>query len=257
MQERPLESATRKMNSSTDRPLDAARERPGNMILAQLPPADYAVLAKALVPVDLPAGFILSEPGQPIDAIYFPVSGLVSIDAVTRHGESVQIGVIGREGLAGLCGLLGHPQMMHAVVVQSSGAGLRTRTSILREEFEKCGAMTHLIHAFMYMQMTQMAQSVLCNRLHPVERRLARWLLTSADRLERETLQMTQESLAQMLGARRSTVTVAAGGLQDAGLIDYRRGRITITNRTGLEAVACECYAAVRATYEMMLPKGL
>jgi CRP-like cAMP-binding protein len=227
------------------------------MILAQLPSADYWALAKALVPVDLPVGMTLSEPGRPIESVYFPVSGLVSIDALTSRGESVQIGVIGREGLAGVCGLLGRPQMMHAVVVQTAGAGLRGRTSVIREEFQRGGAFTQLVHDFLYMQMTEMAQSVLCNRLHQVERRLARWLLTSSDRLQCETLQITQESMAQMLGARRSTVTVAAGGLQDARLIDYRRGRITIVDRAGLEGVACECYADVRTIYDRMLPKGI
>ena len=232
-----------------------AAARPRNAMLSQLPPAEYGALMKSAVPVDLPAGFRMSEPGQPVEAVYFPVSGLVAIDALTTAGESVQIALMGREGMAGYCGLLGQPQMMHTVCVQSPGTGLRVRMPVAREEFQKGGMFTHLVHAYLYMQMSLMAQSVLCNRLHSVERRLARWLLTSADLLESSSLYMTQEALAQMLGSRRSTVTVAAGELQEAGLVDYKRGKIRVLNRPGLEEVACECYRVVRSTYDRMLPK--
>jgi CRP-like cAMP-binding protein len=127
--------------------------------------------------------------------------------------------------------------------------------SILREEFLKGGVLAGLVHDFVYLQMVQMTQSVLCNRLHPVEARLARWLLTSADRSESEQLMLTQEFLAQMLGARRSTVTVAAGALQRQGMIDYKRGKIRIVNRPALECVTCECYQIVRTAYDRVLPR--
>jgi CRP-like cAMP-binding protein len=230
----------------------AARSR--NYILAQMPESQFHHLAKFLVPVDLPLGLHLSQPHQEIENIYFPTSGLISTDALTESGDSVEVGVIGREGFSGVVGLMGYPQMAHSVIMQGSGAGYRLRMSLFREEFLKGGILAQLVHSFLYMQMTQMTQSVLCNRLHPVEARLARWLLTSADRLESELLQLTQEFLAQMLGSRRSTVTVAAGSLQRAGWIDYTRGRIQITNRVGLESAACECYRIVRTTYDRMLP---
>jgi CRP-like cAMP-binding protein len=229
--------------------------RPRNYILSRLPDEQYQGLIRFLVPVDLPINMRLSLPNQAVEYMYFPVSGLISTDALTEKGESVEVGLIGREGFSGLAGLLGHPQMSHAVVIQGSGSGFRVRTSTMREEFLKGGLLAQMVYDFMYMQTAQMTQSVLCNRLHQVEARLARWLLTSADRTEADELMLTQEFLAQMLGSRRSTVTVAAGELQRLGAIDYSRGRIRLTDRKALEGKACECYSIVRSVYERMLPK--
>ncbi len=229
--------------------------RPRNYILSRMPEANFAALAKFLVPVELPLHFALSRPNQEIEHLYFLTSGLISTDALTEGGDSIEVGVTGREGFSGVNGLLGHPQMSHSVVMQGGGYGFRIRLAVFREEFLKGGPLAQLVYSFLYMQMTQMTQSILCNRLHPVEARLARWLLTSADRMESETLQLTQEFMAQMLGSRRSTVTVAAGGLQRAGLIDYSRGRIRLTNRDGLEGAACECYRIVKTTYDRLLPR--
>jgi CRP-like cAMP-binding protein len=228
-------------------------QRQRNIILNQLPEAEYEALAKFLVPVELPLGKRLSEPNQPIEYIYFLNTGLISTDAMTEKGETVEVGVIGREGFAGLPALLDQPQMLHMVVMQGSGDGLRVRSSIVRDLFLKGGEMQRLVHAFAYLQLVQVTQSVLCNRMHEVEGRLARWLLTSSDRMETESLHLTQEFLAQMLGVQRSTVTVAAGELQRRGLIAYSRGRLNILDRTVLSAVACECYGIVRASYERIL----
>ena len=215
-----------------------------------MPEEQYRAIARLLVPCDMPLGMQLSTPNATIDYVYFPVSGLVSVDALTDSGESVEVGVIGREGMTGTCGLLGHRMMSHSVIMQGAGSGLRIRLGALREEFLKGGGFTQLVYSFLYMQTVQMSQSVLCNRLHPVEKRMSRWLLTAADRTQSETLQLTQEFLAQMLGSRRSTVTVAAGQLQREGLIDYTRGRVRLVNRPGLEAKACECYHIVRSVYD-------
>ena len=227
--------------------------RPRNLILAQLPDAEYDTLAKFLVPVDLPLEMRLSEPNEPIEYIYFLNSGLISTDALTEKGESVEVGVIGREGFAGLPALLDQPQMLHTVLMQGVGEGLRIRSSILRDQFVKGGVLQRLVHAFAYLQLVQTTQSVLCNRMHEVDARLARWLLTSADRMESESLHLTQEFLAQMLGVQRSTVTVAAGELQRAGIIEYSRGKINIVNRAALNKVACECYRIVTASYKRIL----
>jgi CRP-like cAMP-binding protein len=227
--------------------------RPRNLILAQLPDAEYEPLAKFLVPVDLPLEMRLSEPNEPIEYVYFLNSGLISTDALTEKGESVEVGVIGREGFAGLPALLDQPQMSHSVMMQGSGEGLRIRSSILRDQFLKGGMLQRLVHAFAYLQLVQVSQSVLCNRMHEVDARLARWLLTSADRMESESLNLTQEFLAQMLGVQRSTVTVAAGELQRAGLIGYSRGKIHILDRPKLIKTACECYQIVSASYQRVL----
>jgi CRP-like cAMP-binding protein len=227
--------------------------RTRNIILAQLPEDEYEALAKFLMPVDLPLGKQLSEPNLPIEYVYFLNSGLISTDALTEKGESVEVGVIGREGFAGLPALLGQPQMSHSVLIQGIGEGLRIRSSIVRDEFLKGGTFQQIVHAFTYLHMVQVTQSVLCNRMHEVDARLARWLLTSADRMESESLNLTQEFLSQMLGVQRSTVTVAAGQMQRAGLIGYSRGRINIMNRPALTRVACECYYIVSEAYRRIL----
>jgi CRP-like cAMP-binding protein len=227
--------------------------RPRNLILRQLPDGDFASLAKFLTPIDLPLGMLLSEPNVPIEYVYFLNSGLVSTDALTEKGESVEVGVIGREGFAGLPALLDQPQMCHSVMIQGIGDGLRIRSSIVRDEFIKGGALQRMVHAFAYLQLVQISQSVLCNRMHEVDARLARWLLTSADRMESESLNLTQKFLAQMLGVQRSTVTVAAGELQRAGMIGYSRGKINILDRSALTKTACECYSIVSSSYERVL----
>jgi CRP-like cAMP-binding protein len=230
--------------------------RPRNIILSQLPQDEYEALARHLVPVDLPLERRLSEPNQPIEFIYFLNTGLISTDAVTVKGEQVEVGLIGREGFSGLPALLNQPQMSHSVIMQGSGEGLRIRSALARAEFLKGGTFQHLVHAFAYLQMVQITQSVLCNRMHEVEARLARWLLSSADHMESELLHLTQEFLSQMLGVQRSTVTVAAGELQRNGYIGYSRGRIRILDRVGLAAKACECYGIVNASYDRVLRKG-
>ena len=234
--------------------MDAARPR--NILLAQLPADEYAALARHLVPVDLPLEKRLSEPNQPIEFIYFLNTGLISTDVVTEKGEQVEVGLIGREGFSGLAALLDQPQMSHSVIMQGSGEGLRIRSALVRAEFLKGGMLQRLVHAFAYLQLVQITQSVLCNRMHEVEARLARWLLSSADRMESEFLHLTQEFLSQMLGVQRSTVTVAAGELQRNGYIGYSRGLIHILDRPGLIGKACECYGIVNASYDRLLQKG-
>ena len=240
--------------TTTSTPLNPTRPR--NLILSQLPADEYAALAKHLVPVDLPLDKRLSEPNQPIEFIYFLNTGLISTDAVTLKGEQVEVGVIGREGFSGLPALFDQPQMSHSVIIQGSGEGLRVRSSQIRNEFLKGGMLQKLVYTFSYLQLVQITQSVLCNRMHEVEARLARWLLTSADRMESEFLHLTQEFLSQMLGVQRSTVTVAAGELQRNGLIGYSRGRIHILDRPGLAARACECYGIVNMSYDRILKKN-
>jgi CRP-like cAMP-binding protein len=229
--------------------------RPRNLILSQLPADEYAALAKHLVPVELPLNKRLSEPNLPIEFLYFIDSGLISTDAVTVKGEQVEVGLIGREGFSGLPALFDQPQMSHSVIMQGSGEGLRIRSSVVRTEFLKGGMLQRLVYTFAYLQLVQITQSVLCNRMHEVEARLARWLLASADRMESEFLHLTQEFLSQMLGVQRSTVTVAAGELQRNGMIGYSRGRIHILDRPRLASKACECYSIVNASYNRILKK--
>jgi CRP-like cAMP-binding protein len=227
--------------------------RPDNYILANLPEREYAQLSKSLVRVDLPIGFQFASAGDHTDYIYFPTAGVVSTTAVTSAGEVVEIGMTGGDGLIGIQALLGQTESKHSIVMQIAGQGLRTKVSVARELIAEQGQFTELFYENVHLQMLQMGQSALCNRLHEVKARLARWLLTASDRNRSEQLGLTQEFLSQMLGSRRSTVTVMAGELQREGLIEYTRGKISITNREDLEHVACECYQIVSSAYKKAL----
>jgi len=240
-------------DSTTPRTLAATR----NLILAGLPAEQLAVLAPHLEFMDLPQGYVLVKPDTRTEFLYFLEHGLASTDAITQNGRSVEVGVTGREGVVGFHVLLGQPKVSHLTLMQGAGAGYRIRASILRPEFEKGGEFLRLFHAFLYSHIIQVSQSVLCNRLHEVESRLARWLLMASDHTETDHLVLTQEFIAQMLGSTRSTVTITAGELQDRGVIDYSRGKIRILDRPGLEKIACECYAVVRTQYESAQPRML
>jgi CRP-like cAMP-binding protein len=224
-----------------------------NAMLGQLPGDEYEALAKSMVEVELPLNKTLSEPNELIEYVYFLNRGLISTDAMTQSGESVEVGVIGREGFSGLPALLNQPQMSHAVMVQGSGSGMRVRSGVVRDLFLRGGVFQAMVHNFAYLQMIQTSQSVLCNRMHTVDQRLARWLLTSADRMESEELHLTHEFLSQMLGVQRSTVTVAAGDMQRQELIGYSRGKIHLLDRPRLMRVACECYGIVSSAYTRLL----
>jgi CRP-like cAMP-binding protein len=237
-------------------PSETSSTRPRNLILSQLPADEYAALAKHLVPVDLPLEKQLSEPNQPIEFVYFLNTGLISTDAVTIKGEQVEVGLIGREGFSGLPALLDQPQMSHWSSCRAQAKVCASARPACAAEFLKGGTLQKLVHAFAYLQLVQITQSVLCNRMHEVEARLARWLLSSADRMESEFLHLTQEFLSQMLGVQRSTVTVAAGELQRNGMIGYSRGRIHILDRPGLASKACECYGIVNASYNRLLKRA-
>lgn len=227
--------------------------RPDNYILANLPEVEYAKLSKSLVRVDLPLGFQFVNAGDFADYVYFPTAGVVSTTAVTGVGEIVEIGMTGSDGMVGIQALLGNTESKHSIVMQIAGQGLRTKVQIAKDLIAENGRFTELFYENVSLQMLQMGQSALCNRLHEVKARLARWLLTAADRNRSEQLGLTQEFLSQMLGSRRSTVTVMAGELQREGLIEYSRGKILITNREDLTHVACECYQIVSSAYKKAL----
>jgi len=229
---------------------------PRNHFLASLPPTEFERIANKLVYVDMPQGMLLSEPDEPIAYLYFPEHGLISTNATTPAGESIEVGMIGREGFSGVAALLGQPEMQHTVVVQTPGDGYRLRSSLMLEELRQSPVLRAMVDNFLYVQMVTATQSVLCARLHGLQQRLARWLLTAADRSETENLQLTQEYMARMLGSRRSTVTVTAQALQEAGMIEYRRGRVTIVDRPKFETAACECYSIVKASHDRLVPKA-
>lgn len=224
-------------------------ERTGNHLLDRLTDQEWTIIAPLLEEVDMPLGMKLTKPETPVEFVYFPARGAISTVATTSRGESVEVYLAGREGFSGMAALFNLPELAHGVVVQVGGHGYRLRAAAFRNAVHTIPGLRELVYRTIYLRTVLSTQSVLCNRLHEVEQRLARWLLTLADRVESEQIQVTQEYIAEMLGARRSTVTVAAGILQDRGLISYSRGRVSILDRPRTAATACECYSIVRAAY--------
>jgi CRP-like cAMP-binding protein len=225
-----------------------------NQLLTVLPEADWLRWEPHLEPVELPLGQVLYESGRTLSHVYFPSTAIVSLLYVMENGASAEIAVVGREGLVGISLFMGGESTPSRAVVQSAGTGVRLPSAFIKEEFNRSGAVMHLLLRYTQALITQMAQTAVCNRHHTLDQQLCRWLLLSLDRLHGDELVMTQELIANMLGVRREGVTEAALKLQRIGLIRYARGHITVVDRPGLEARTCECYAVVKKEYDRLLP---
>jgi CRP-like cAMP-binding protein len=228
-----------------------------NRLLAALPDAEYARWLPHLELVDMPLGEVLFESGSPLSQVFFPVTAIVSLLYVMENGASAEIAVVGHEGIVGISLFMGGGSTPSRAVVQSAGIGFRLRANRLMKEFNRSGPVLHLLLRYTQALITQMAQTAVCNRHHSLDQQLCRWLLLSLDRLDSQELIMTQALIANMLGVRREGVTEAAGHLQEAGLIRYRRGRVRVLDRPGLEQRTCECYAVVKREYDRLLPDKL
>jgi CRP-like cAMP-binding protein len=215
-------------------------------LLAVLPEAESRRLLPHMELVSLPLGKALYESGDQLNHVYFPTTSIVSLLYELENGSSAEIAVVGKEGIVGIALFMGGDAMPNRAVVQSAGHAYRLQGQRLKEEFNRGGALQHLLLRYTLAMLTQMAQTAVCNRHHSVDQQLCRWLLLSLDRLPTMELVMTQELIANMLGVRREGVTEAAGKLQKDGLIRYGRGRITVLDRPGLEKRVCECYGVVR-----------
>lgn len=224
-----------------------------NRLLAFLPAAEMHRLAPHLSPVTFRQGQLLHDALQPVDTVYFIEEGLCSIVAVMENGSSVEVGIIGHEGFVGLPAVLSAGSSPNRSIIQISGHGFAIHAETLRRQ---CSEGSSHLHAALlraaYGLLTQTEQTAACNRLHDVEKRLARWLLMCHARVQTNRLAITHELLGVMLGTRRSTVSIAAGKLHKAGLIEYSRGYVTIQNRRGLEAAACECYRTLMNEYSRL-----
>ena len=216
-----------------------------NEILLALPRKESDALLADLEFVNLQTHAVLNEMGEPIEHCYFVNSGLISIVNVMRDGKSVEVGVTGKEGFVGLPMVVGLTTSSTRAVTQVAGSAFRISVNALERMLPKSPQLEKLLNRFSQMLGLQSTQVAACNRLHEVDQRLARWLLMSQDRLGGEVVPLTQEFLAHMLGTRRASVTVAAGGLQKQGLIQYTRGSVTIVDRLRLESAACECYETI------------
>lgn len=225
-----------------------------NLLLASVPSSDLERWLPHLELVEMPLGQVLYESGCLLSHVYFPTTAIVSLLYVLENGATAEISVVGFEGLVGISLFMGGDTTTSRAVVQAAGQGYRLRANLMMQEFNRAGPVLHLLLRYTQALITQMSQTAVCNRHHSLIQQLCRWLLLTLDRLSGPEVVITQELISSMLGVRREGVTEAAGQLQDAGLIRYRRGRITVLDRPGLEQRSCECYAVLKQEYDRLLP---
>jgi CRP-like cAMP-binding protein len=228
-----------------------------NRLLAALPNGSYRRLFPNLECGSFSLGRTLYEPGEHLEYIYFPTSCIVSLLYTMENGATAEMGLTGNEGAVGIALFMGGMTTPNRAVVQVAGDSVMLKTKILQDEFERGGPLQQLLLRYTQALITQISQTAVCNRLHPLEKRLCRWLLLIRDRVESDELRMTQEFLSNMLGVRREGVTYAAHRLREKGFVRYARGQIIIRNRRGLEDSACECYRVVKNEYDRLLGRVL
>lgn len=228
---------------------------PGNLLLASLKPQDRALLEPHLEVIEMHRGDVLFEPGEDVALTHFPSAGsMISLVLLTQDDHAIEVATIGQEGAVGGIVSAGHKPAFARSVVEIGGVGLRMDTEHLEEAKKQSHSLRDLFSRYADVLLAQTLQSVACNALHTIEERCCRWLLATQDRVATRDLPVTQEFLAELLGVQRTTVSAAAQALQKRGLIQYRRGQITIADRAGLEEAACECYAAVEKHFRAVLP---
>ena len=228
-----------------------------NRLLTAFGDAAMSALSANISEVSLTVGRIIAEAGDPVVNVYFPSSGVVSIITSMQDGGRVESLTIGREGAVGLLGAFGYPRFTSRGLVQISGAGLRIDARALRDAANSFPTIRKTVIRYAQVSEAQLHQSAACNALHSIEARLCRWLLTCEDRVGDTILPLTQEFMAMMLGVQRTSVTTAAQALQRRGLIEYRRGRITILDRAGMEHISCECYRTIETIYDDIFNEGV
>ena len=192
------------------------------------------------------------ESGQPIQYLYFPLTGVISIVSVTQDGRSVEIATVGNEGVVGLPLFLGSQTVLGQAYAQVPGESLRVKAAIFQREVRKSRPLTTILHLYTHALLVQISQGMVCNRIHSVTERCARWLLMTHDRVRMDSFMLTQESLGYMLGVRRTGASEVASALRKRGLIDYSRGSVQVRNRRGLESVSCECYRVVKREFDRL-----
>lgn len=234
-------------------PEDASLTVPLNRLLASLPKEVYQRLVPHFRVVHLELGQVLHEPNETVVMVYFPNQAMVSLVKVMENGATIEAGVVGNDGIVGYPVFLGGKSSASRAVVQIPGDAIAIDAAVLKTEFNRGGALQQRLLLYSQALIAQISQTAACNRFHPIEERLARWLLQSQDASQSTNLELTQDFLASMLGTRRASITLAAGKLQQAGLIHYSRGVIQILDRAALETTACECYEVVQAEYARLL----
>jgi len=224
-----------------------------NQLIAALPIEIYERILPYLEEISMPLGQVLYESGSQLKYAYFPTTAIISMHYVLENGASTEISGVGNEGVLGVALFMGGNTTSSLATVQTAGQGYRLKRQLMIDEFNQAGPMMHLMLRYTQALITQISQTAVCNRHHSIEQQLCRWLLLTLDRLPTQELTITQELIASMLGVRREGITEAAGNLQRAGFISYRRGHITVLNRLGLESRSCECYNVVKKEFHRLL----
>ncbi|MDQ6684636.1 MAG: Crp/Fnr family transcriptional regulator [Pseudomonadota bacterium] len=243
------------MSALPKQPMDGPGSGPGNHLLAAMPEAEYRRWAHQLDWVDMELGQVICEPGADPTFAYFPVTAIVSLLYVMRDGESAEIALVGNDGLVGIALFMGGNSSTIRAVVQSAGKGYRLPASALAAEVARGGATLRLLLLYIQSLLTQMTQTAACNKHHSLNQQFCRWLLLSFDRLQGDEMVMTQKLIAKMLGVDVGKVAVTATALQASGAVHYRDGRVTLLDRTILEAASCECYGVVKRECDRLLPR--
>lgn len=226
---------------------------PANRLLAKLPKKEYQQLLPQLRSTTLTFGEVLYNPGDTIKYVYFPNDAIISLLSAVGERSTLEVGMVGNEGMAGLPVFMGVNVSSTQALVQASGSAMRMTSAAVRNETKRLGSLHRLLHRYSHSLMTQISQSSACNRFHNVDSRLARWLLMTHERVVADEFRLTQDFMSHMLGVRREGVNKAAGALQTRNLIRYTRGVIEVLDRPGLEAVACGCYALIKAESDSYL----
>ena len=224
-----------------------------NYLLAAVQADEFERLKPHLELVQMPLGSVLYESGSRLQHAWFPTTAIVSLQYIMEDGASTEIAGVGNEGVLGVSLFMGGAATPSRAIVQTGGCGYRIKAGSVLEEFNRTESLQRLSLLYIQALITQMSLTVVCNRHHSIEQQLCRWLLLTIDRLTSNELIMTQELIASMLGVRREGITEAAGNLKDAGFINYRRGHITVLNRSGLETLSCECYKVVKKEFDCLL----
>jgi CRP-like cAMP-binding protein len=226
-----------------------------NQLLAALPDREFEKILPALESVTLKLGEVLWEAEEQNQYIYFPTTAMICLLYETESGQSIEVGMIGRQGLVGIATFMGEASLSNRVVVQRAGVAFRMRGADVMEEFSESGDFKDILMCYTQSLITQISQTAICNRLHTVEQQLCRWLLMNYDHQQTTTFIMTHDQISRLLGVRRESVSLAASHLHERGLIECTRGKITMLDRDGILAVACECYEVVKTQYDRMLSK--
>ena len=241
-------------NRSKGAPVSTGGMQTPNQLLAGLPDAEWVRLSPMLNTVSLSSGQPVYASGAPLRHVYFPLSGIVALHAITESGDSSVLSLVGREGVIGVSSFMGGQSTNSHATVMADGQFLRMRAEDLLQAFEQSAPLSHLLLRYTQALITQMAQTAVCNRHHTLEKAFSRCLLLCLDRLPGHELHLTHEQAAHLLGVRREGVSEAASRLQRQGLIRYARGRLQVLDRQGLEKSTCECYGVIKTEYDRLLP---